>query len=291
MPRALLTGATCYVGQALARRLVDEGWEVHAVARPASDLSRLPGGVALHVFDGDLAAVVRAAAPEVVFHLAGLYRRDHEAADALPILQSNVIFGTLLLEAMRETGVRFLVNTGSYHQYLDGGAFRPVNLYAAAKEAFETLLAYYADAGLVRAVTLVLFDTYGPGDWRWRLMAAIREAASGGAPLPVPAEDLPIDMVHVEDVVAAYLRAADLLASTPEAVAGGRFAVSSGARVTISAIVAEFERLTGRPVPRRPGAWPAFGRKVTRLWEGPLLPGWQARVPLAEGVRRLMEER
>ena len=39
--RALLTGATGFLGGPLARRLVEEGWDVHVIVRPGSRIEGL----------------------------------------------------------------------------------------------------------------------------------------------------------------------------------------------------------------------------------------------------------
>ncbi len=294
MRQVLITGGTCYVGRALIAALVDRGLTPHVLVRPGSDRTRfdaLPRLPVFHVHDGStagLARIARTIQADIAFHLAGLYRRIHTPEDVDRLLDANVVFGTRLLEALRDAGTRRLVNVASCHQYLDGGAYRPFNLYAATKEAFEAILAYYRDAGHLDATTLVLFDTYGPGDWRPKLMAAIRGALATGTPLPLPASDLPMDMAHVDDVVSALLHAADLLERDAPAVNGRRFAVTSGDRRSIEGIVKVFEKVAGKPVQRQWGAYPMPDREITRLWDGPLLPGWTPGVTLEDGIRRFL---
>ena len=51
----LVTGATGFVGSRLVIKLVDEGWDVHVVVRPKSNLQqieRLKKKIAIHIFDG-----------------------------------------------------------------------------------------------------------------------------------------------------------------------------------------------------------------------------------------------
>lgn len=293
MQRALISGATSFLGRELGRRLSADGVEVHAVVRPETDLGLLddmPAPPVLHVHDGGpLNSVLATAAPDVVFHLAGRYVRDHTPDDVAPLVRDNVLFGTQLLDAAACAGCRRFVNTGSYFQFADGDAPRPLNLYAAAKQAFADILDYYRDAFQMRAATLILFDTYGAGDRRVRLMGAIRDAIRDGTELPVPDDDPVLDLVHGDDVVSAFIRAAELLAADPPAIDGGVFAVSGGDRKRISEIVAAFEAVAGKAVRTRAGGWPRPTRAVADLWDGPALPGWKPTIGLADGIRRLME--
>ena len=294
MRRALVTGATSYLGRELIRRLGVEGVEVHALVRPGSDLTRLGDGAArprCHVHNGMTAGMtelVGTARPDVVFHLATNYVREHRPSDLEELVRSNVLFATQLLEGLAASGVRRLVNVGTYFQHYDREDYRPLNLYAATKQAFEAILAYYADAAGLRATTLRLFDVYGEGDRRPRLMAAIRRAQLTGAPMPVPEGDPSLDLVHVDDVVAALLTAAAHLEAGTEGVAGGVFAVSSGEHHALSEVIALFEAIGGAHIATERGTWPTPARSIRTPWRGPPLPGWQPRVPLAEGIRRLL---
>jgi nucleoside-diphosphate-sugar epimerase len=282
MRRVLVTGATSFPGLALVERLVAEGTEVHAIVRPTTRTEALERlGVRCHL-DGFLPAVVAEARPEVAWHLANLYIRDHKSGDVGPLIETNVSFGARLLDALHGSGCAF-VNVGTFGQYP-----QPVNLYAATKEAFETVLAYWRDCGLA-ATTLVLFDTYGPRDTRRKLVPTLLAAlAEGAAPIPLPAEELVMDLNYRDDVAAALLAAGRGIAEAPETWAGQRFA-ASGFRHTIAEVVATFEAVAGREVPKTIGGWKLGDRVIRVPWHGPRAPGWQPTIDLAEGLRRTLE--
>lgn len=173
---ALVTGSTGFVGRHLVRHLLDHGWRVHALVRPTSDAAVLPeqgAGFSVQTTDGTSESVeqaVASAAADVVFHLASLFVAQHERADITPLIDANLRFGVQLAEAMTRAGAGALVNTGRPWQHHPGGDYRPVNLYAATKQAFEDLLHYYVDASGLRVLILALADTYGPGDPRPKLL-------------------------------------------------------------------------------------------------------------------------
>lgn len=297
MTRALLTGASSYLGLQLARRLLGDGVSVHAVVRAETNrerLDRLHGDLLLHEHDGTLTSmigIVEAAKPETVFHIAAKYLREHAPGDVDDLIDSNVRLGMHLLEAMVENGVERLVNTGTAFQHfdVDGDAYRPLSLYAATKQAFEDILAYYVDAHGIRGVTLKLFEVYGPGDWRPKFPAMVRAAQRNGEALALPADDVPLDMVFIDDVVTAFLSAARLLDDDPGAVVGRSFAVSSGQHSTLDDVVRTFEAIAGVPVERAWARYETPERVIRRPWRGPVLPGWRPAVGLEAGIRRLLE--
>jgi nucleoside-diphosphate-sugar epimerase len=295
MRTALLTGVTSYLGRALAGALSGCDFDVHAVVRPTSDLSRLDGlnrPIATHVHDGrteTLKKLMIKADPDIVFHLATHYCREHGSSDIEPLIVSNVLFGTQLLEAMRGVGVTRLVNVGSYFQRYDSENYRPLNLYAATKQAYEDILSYYVDAAGLRAITLLLYDVYGPGDWRAKLLSAIRHAQLTGSPVALPSRDLRLELTYIDDVIAALARAAEILAAPTFTPQQSVYSVASGTPVRISEIIALFEEVGARPVSQKWGAYPVPERNIEKPNYAPILPGWRPRVALREGIRRFIE--
>lgn len=286
---ALVTGATGFVGSHLVPGLVRAGWQVHVVSRAnsrmpeATDFSQ----VIQHVHDGSTEGMLRLvgdAKPVVVFHLASLFLSQHEAGDVERLVLSNILFGNQLLEAMKVHGVKQLINTGTSWQHYENLAYSPVNLYAATKQAFEALMQFYVEAEGLRAISLKLFDTYGPNDPRPKLMSLLKRVAEDMQPLAMSPGEQRLDLVHVDDVVQAYFVAAERLLAG--AVHGHEsYAVPSGQPIKLRALVQLVEREIGRELPIQWGARPYRLREVMKLWDGKLLPGWSAKIKLEKAIQ------
>lgn len=296
MKTVLLTGATSFIGFALCSRMIEMGLDVHVVTRPETDLSRFKtcrAAPTIHIDKGStqcLGEAVAASRPDVVYHLATKYVREHSAGDVAPMVVTNIGFGVRLLEAMSEARLYNFIYAGTYAQHYGDDEGRALNLNAATKEAFRTVVDYYIDAKGIFASQLTLFDVYGPGDWRFRLVDAIVESLRSGTALPLPGEDLPLDLVYVDDAVSAFIQAGLQICRAPDSMSGREFAVSSGERRLLSEIIDVFERVDGQKISRDWGKFPIPERAPRSLWRGEPVPGWQPQVSLAEGVRRLMEE-
>ena len=267
---ALVTGASGFVGGHLARRLLREGWQVHILSRAGSRLPEAPEflNVINHVHDGSTINMVTCLAqikPDVVFHLASLFLSQHETKDIEPLIQSNVLFGNQLLEAMRVNAITRLINTGTSWQHYNNEDYNPVCLYAATKQAFEAILEFYVQAGGIKAITLKLFDTYGPDDPRPKLFHLLNKAAASGEPLNMsPGEQL-IDLVHIDDVVEAYLIAAlRLLAG--KVSRHEKYAVSSGNPIPLKELVQTYASVSGRDILVNWGSRPYRFREVMKTW-------------------------
>lgn len=289
---AFITGATGFVGSHLTRRLVTDGWSVHILVRPSSDrklLQDLEGRFQTHIHFGNteqLCALMSDVRPNVVFHLASLFVVHHHPEDILPLFESNLVFPSQLLEAMAKNGVTRLINTGtSWQHYNNKNDNNPVCLYAATKQAVEAIMEYYIQACGIKAITLKLFDTYGSDDPRPKLLSLFKKAAETGEPLGMSAGEQLIDLVHIDDVIEAYVIAAQRLLD--KAVSQHeRYAVSSGNPLSLKELVKLYAEVTKQVVAVNWGARPYRYREVMVPWnKGRSVPGWVPRTSLVDGIR------
>lgn len=291
--RAVITGATGFIGSHITRFLVSEGWQVHCilwVKQPDITLLQdIKNSITLHYYDQtpeSLNEIVRKARPDVVFHLASLFLANHNQQDVKPLIESNILLGTQLIEAMVSNGAYSLVNTGTSWQHYHNEEYNPVCLYAATKQAFESILKYYTELSSLKVVTLKLFDTYGPGDTRRKLFTLLRCLEEGKVFKMSPGNQL-IDLVFIDDIVKAFSIAADRLlqgkVKKPES-----FAVSSGNPLSLKKAVQRYLEISGKKIAIQWGGIPYRAREVMKPWRsGKKLPGWKPMVSLEEGIRRM----
>src|SRR5688572_17687262 len=287
MRRALVSGITGHLGHEVAHQLSQQGIAVFGLTRQlvATD-DALSNSARLLQIDGSTDSILSAfehASPDVVIHLAGLSRREHRSSDIEPFVEANILLGAQLLEAMRIGGCRRIITAGTYLQHYETDAFRAFNLYAATRQAFETLLEFYVDAYEIAAVRLTLADIYSEHDTRPKLMTDIAKSWRESAPLNLRDPDAFVDLIHVEDAAAAFLQAALQLesGSIPER-ALSRYSVSSGEDITALELVRRFERQAGGNLPNAGDCAPAPSRRI-KPWRGEPVPGWKPRITLEGG--------
>jgi len=287
---ALVTGASGFVGACLVRYLLQNGWRVHLLLREQSHVeafSASEGQLTVHRCDGSydsIERIVKASTPDVVYHLASLFLAQHQTGDIERLTESNLLFPTQLLEAMHKCGVRNLINTGTSWQNYESNDYKPVNLYAASKEAFEKLALFYIDAYGIKMTTLRLFDTYGPGDKRKKLFYLLRETARSGTVLNMSPGEQIINAVYGNDVAAAFLLAGEeLLAS--DAAAHRVYGVSSEKLLSLRELVAIYSEVTQHAVNVNWGALPYRPREVMAPCTNyASVPGWQQQTSLVDGI-------
>jgi dihydroflavonol-4-reductase len=257
--KALVTGATGFVGAAVARALLQEGWEVRALARKGSDRRNLRT-LAAEVVDGDLAdsqSLARSLAGcEALLHVAADYRLG--AFDPQQLYRTNVEGTRNILDAARAAGVRRVVYTSSVATIgipADGSpgteATRAtvsdmIGHYKRSKFLAEEVARDAARAGT--PVIIVNPSTpVGPGDVKPTPTGQmVLDAAAGRTPAYI---DTGLNIVHVDDVAAGHLLALH------HGRVGERY-ILGGQDMTLREILVEIAQLVGRkpPTVRLPGA-------------------------------------
>ncbi len=292
--RALVTGASGYVGHHVTSQLVEAGWSVSVLIRPTSDVEILANiKDRIEIYEDDetvnfIDRMVGAVDPDVIFHVAASVAADDTPSEIQKMIDSNLGLGIQILESMRKRGCPHLVNTGTFWSYSSAGEPNPVNTYAAMKLAMEQLIDFFTNASDISAITLNLGDVYGPNDWRPKLLNQLRRALDTGQQLELTPGDQLINLVHVSDVAAAYLVAAENLL---ESGVGGhaKYSVSSTEQYSVKNLIDRIATVSGRELPVRLGSLPYRAREIMVPWHGGRLPNWNPKVDLMSGLHELFE--
>jgi UDP-glucose 4-epimerase len=281
--RVLVTGGAGYIGSVVAAQLIAAGHEVTVL----DDLSTgfadaVPAGATF--VKGtlrDCAAEVLSDGTEAVLHFAAKSLVGESVADPAKYWSNNLGGTIVLLEAMREIGVRTIVFSSTAAVYGEPEATpieetaptRPTNPYGATKLAVDTTLTEFGRLHGFGAVSLRYFNVAGArqlADGTWlgerhnpetHLIPNVLAGATDGRRVQIYGDDYPTqdgtcvrDYIHVADLADAHLLA--LAACRP-----GQHRVynlGNGAGSSVREVVEVCREVTGADIaaevaPRRPG--------------------------------------
>lgn len=199
----LVTGATGFIGSHLVPALVRKGYRVRALCRRREDAAKLPKGVEVYVGDvgkpDGLSGALRGV--DTVIHLAGMvsYSKPREE-----LFRVNAIGTRNLLE--RCGGVKRFVLSSSVSVYGEirgeadeGYPVSPRTPYGESKLSAEK----FVEKSGIRSSILRIAPVYGEGSPSWRKNLRLMDRG-----FPVPGTGNLTHVVHVSDVVQAFVKAA-----------------------------------------------------------------------------------
>lgn len=299
--RVLITGVNGFIGSRLAQALQERGDEVIGLARHSpspkgsfptlqGDITRLPRMV----------AVVKAARPDWIFHLAAQSNIPRSLADPMETMTVNVI-GTLnVLEAVRLHAPRaVLVSAGSSAEYGQGGPkgdlldetvpLNPTSPYGISKAAQGMLVTLYARIHHLQAIHVRPFAVIGPGKAGDALSDFCRGvvAIERGESQTLPVGNLTAirDFIDVRDCVSALITVAT------KGEGGTVYNLCHGRPVGLEEIITHLRELARRPFeiilkegrlrPADDHRLVGDGRKIARL-------GYRPRYSLDETVKAVL---
>ncbi|KMO21141.1 NAD-dependent epimerase/dehydratase family protein [Methylobacterium platani] len=297
-PIAVL-GAGGFVGCNLFRHILARRSDVYAVARtlPAPRLRGIDPGRLIAVDFTDRAATasfVEAIRPATVFDCVayGAYAFESDA-DLIYATNFTALVGRL--ERLAASGrLAAYIHAGSSSEYglnsaapSEEAALVPNSDYAVSKAAAAQYIAYAGKTRRWPVVNLRLYSVYGPYEDAGRLIpAVVSRGLAGGYPDLVDPR-IARDFVYVEDVCAAFVRAAAKMSLD---LYGESLNIGTGTETTIGDLAGTAREVFGL------AEAPRFGAMAPRAWDlarwqanpgkAERLLGWRAATPLAQGLAR-----
>ena len=253
MPKALVTGASGFIGSTLIHELASRGYEVRALLRKTSDTKHL-AGVAYTRADGDLSdseALKRAVqGVDFVFHLAGVVR----ASGREDFFRHNADGSRRLAQAAADAnpGLRRFVLVSSLaaagpapsldQPHIEGLVAAPVSLYGESKLQGEREVLAFKDHFPVTIVRPPM--VYGPRDKD--IFMVIRTVSRGMMPMIRGASadgNKHYSLIHAKDLCRGIILSAE--ASVAKVSSGEIFYFTDGAQYSYRELLLSMARPLG----------------------------------------------
>jgi UDP-glucose 4-epimerase len=280
--RVLVTGGAGYIGSVVSEQLVSDGHEVVIY----DNLSKGHRGAVVECarfVQGDLLEADQLRQTlndnriEAVIHMAASSLVGESVQEPSKYYHNNVVAGLVLLDAMRECGIKRIVFSSTAATYgepeeqpiRETTSTNPTNTYGETKLAFEKAMHWYERAHGLRYASLRYFNAAGATercgedhDPETHLIPITLQAAAGKrAHVEIYGDDYPTadgtcirDYIHVVDLARAHILALDVLSERSAIYNLG----CGGDGYSVRDVIETARRVTGKEIPvrmgpRRPG--------------------------------------
>jgi UDP-glucose 4-epimerase len=236
--KVLVTGGAGYIGSVVSEQLVNDGHEV-VVYDNLSKGHREAVVEGARFVEGDLLDADKLRQTlndngiEAVIHMAAYSLVGESVEQPAKYYQNNVVAGLVLLDVMRECGVKRIVFSSTAATYgepesqpiFETAPANPTNPYGETKLAFEKAMHWYEKAYGVRYASLRYFNAAGATekcgedhDPETHIIPITLRAALNGTHVQVYGDNYPTrdgtcirDYIHVIDLARAHILALDIL--------------------------------------------------------------------------------
>lgn len=301
--KVFITGAAGFVGSHLVRKLIKDGYGVHILIRPSTDLERIHDVVpSINLHTGDLAdrdgirRILHGIKPDGIFHLAVSTIASGVTAPADDVIKSNFLGTVNLIDAVRDIDIKFFINTGSFMEYgsksvpaKESDLCEPMELYSITKLAGTLYASAMAQSAQKPIITFRLLTPYGPFIQKERLIYQVIASALKGSDISLTEPHVARDFIFVDDIVSLYQEAAD----NAQKFAGKVFNLGSGKLTTINKLLDCVLQYTASSSKVKWGDFPSVSYDK-RMW----LPdmektfshfSWRPKVTLEDGLEKTIE--
>lgn len=257
--KALVTGASGFLGQALVRSLVADGVDVFTTTR--TPLAGDAAGTSWARYPVDAGEWIRMLEGiDVVYHLAWSTVPKTSNTDPLRDVSENIVPTMLLIDAAKTCGsaIVFASSGGTIYGLLEGKTAneehptKPITAYGVSKLAIEGYLGFYGSNYGLPSISLRISNPYGVGFSSPAVFGAVyafANAALRGETITVFGDGTVVrDYIFLDDVVAVLKAAGRKLLGPrdPQQTFAEAINVGTGVGTSLNEVIKTVQDVVGR---------------------------------------------
>ena len=293
--KILITGATGFVGKTLIPYLQSKGMtDIVLLVRNEDKAIRMFSDVQIiSTKEKSWTNKVADVNPDTVLHLAAAFTGRHDEPNAINLIESNITFTTLLLEALSKTTCKHFINIGTFSEFRNGaGEYFPNNLYSATKTAERPIIQYYQTISTWNWINVVVYSPYGRHNAYKKVIDYMIDAFDAQEPVNFTKGEQILDFIHVDDMADFFCTLFNKLPELNDSYY--QFHLGTGQGHSIREVASIMERIWGKKMKAnfgdRPYSEQDIMHAVAPIENNIKLLNWRASISIEQGIDILMKD-
>ena len=206
MKKILITGATGFIGKNLLEYFLKKNFFIFATLRKSKKNiefakkhkvnKKFKSIIFANIYD--LRKQLSNYKIDYIVHAATHYVKKHKPSDVNKIIESNILFPTIITDLLCNKKIKKFINFGTVWQHYNNKKDYAYNLYASSKQAFNNVLNYYKNRfSETKFYNLLISDTFGKNDERKKLIPIIVKNYNKKNTINIP-KNLSVNLVNVK---------------------------------------------------------------------------------------------
>lgn len=205
MNKILLTGSTGFIGSQFLKSL-SENNKIYVTLRKKNKKILKNKNIVEVYFNNlnNLNNKLKKINVDIVIHCATHYIKQHEFSDINKLSESNILFGNIILENIKNMKVKKFINFTTVWENFNGEKDNFFNLYSVYKKNFSNLISFYnKKSNDTKFYNLFISDTFGEADKRKKIINLLRTNFKKNKCTSIVSRNLFLNLLNVKDIVAA----------------------------------------------------------------------------------------
>ncbi|MDC0151085.1 NAD(P)-dependent oxidoreductase [Candidatus Pelagibacter sp.] len=268
MNKILLTGSTGFIGSQFLKNLSKNNKVYVTLRKKNKKISKNKNIIKVYFNNfNNLNKRLKKINVDIVIHCATHYVKQHEFSDINKLSESNILFGNIILENLKNMKVKKFINFTTVWENFDGEKNNFFNLYSVYKKNFSNLISFYNKKyNYTKFYNLFISDTFGEADKRRKIINLLRTNFKRNKLTTIVSKNLFLNLLNVEDIIAA----ANIILK--KNIVAGNYTLKNNKTLSISKIISTLNATSERKMRIK---WISNKVLKEKIYNHKALKGWR----------------